>query len=78
MLVLGGSGGLIWWVAKDDEPDKDKDKVVKVDPKKEKVEFTWRDNSPTAGKTSYYYIRGEQENGELVWVSPMWITYTGK
>ncbi len=24
----------------------------------------------------YYYVRGEQEDGELVWVSPMWITYT--
>jgi len=21
---------------------------------------------------------GEQENGELVWASPMWITYTGR
>jgi hypothetical protein len=25
------------------------------------------------GKTSYYYVRGEQANGELVWASPMWI-----
>jgi len=22
-----------------------------------------------------YYVRGEQADGELVWVSPMWITY---
>jgi hypothetical protein len=42
------------------------------------VEFSWRDNSPVAGKMSYYYVRGEQEDGELVWASPMWITYTGK
>ena len=27
------------------------------------------------GGTSYYYVRGEQSDGELVWVSPMWITY---
>jgi hypothetical protein len=27
------------------------------------------------GKMSYYYVRGEQENGEIVWASPMWITY---
>ena len=27
------------------------------------------------GKTAYYYVRGEQEDGELVWASPMWITY---
>ena len=30
------------------------------------------------GKTSYYYVRGEQEDGEIVWASPMWITYSGK
>jgi len=26
-------------------------------------------------KESYYYVRGEQADGELVWASPMWITY---
>jgi len=41
------------------------------------VDFSWRDNKPS-GKTSYYYVRGEQDNGEIVWASPMWITYTGK
>ncbi|MEY2881725.1 MAG: hypothetical protein RLZZ15_4105, partial [Verrucomicrobiota bacterium] len=40
------------------------------------VDLTWTDPSPTAGATSYYYVRGEQTDGELVWVSPMWITYT--
>ena len=39
------------------------------------VDFTWTDPSPTPGKTSYYYVRGEQKDGELVWVSPQWITY---
>jgi hypothetical protein len=47
-------------------------------PKSDKVEFNWRDMSPLPGKSSYYYVRGEQENGEVVWASPMWITYTGK
>ena len=41
------------------------------------VDFTWLDPVPVAGQQSYYYVRGEQENGELVWASPMWITYTG-
>ena len=40
---------------------------------------TWissgRTRPPKKGKTSYYYVRGEQADGELVWVSPMWITY---
>jgi hypothetical protein len=42
------------------------------------VEFRWRDYAPEPGKRSYYYVRGEQQNGELVWASPFWITYTGK
>jgi len=47
--------------------------VYTTRPGKQEVEFTWSDMSPPLG-TSYYYVRGEQENGELVWVSPMWIT----
>ena len=57
---------------------KDNQYVYSVAPKTADVSFTWRDASPTTGKTSYYYVRGEQEDGEIVWVSPMWITYTGK
>jgi hypothetical protein len=46
-------------------------------PNSQEVNFSWRDNQPNKGKTSYYYVRAEQDNGEVVWVSPMWITYTG-
>jgi hypothetical protein len=48
--------------------------VYTQDPGKPQVDFTWKDNDPTKG-TSYYYVRGEQEDGNIVWVSPMWITY---
>jgi hypothetical protein len=51
--------------------------VYSLAPNSQSVEFSWRDNQPNRGKTSYYYVRGEQDNGELVWVSPLWITYTG-
>jgi hypothetical protein len=51
--------------------------VYSSSPNAQSVEFSWRDNQPNKGKTSYYYVRGEQDNGELVWVSPFWITYTG-
>jgi hypothetical protein len=54
---------------------KDNRYVYTNEPKKAAVEFTWVDNDAKPGKTSYYYIRGEQKDGELVWVSPMWITY---
>ncbi|MEZ5387633.1 MAG: hypothetical protein R3F13_19155 [Prosthecobacter sp.] len=43
-------------------------------PKEKDISITWTDPKPEKGKTSYYYFRGEQTNGELVWVSPMWIT----
>lgn len=49
------------------------------------VHFQWTDPNPSPGKTSYYYVRGEQEPdlegataGELVWASPMWITVNAK
>jgi hypothetical protein len=57
---------------------KDNQYVYTAQPNKAEVQFSWQDNAPTPGKTSYYYVRGEQQNGELVWVSPMWIKYTGR
>nr|MCU0244934.1 hypothetical protein [Bryobacter sp.] len=48
--------------------------VYSAEPNTKEVKFTWRDAAPEKGKTSYYYVRGEQQDGELVWVSPMWIT----
>ena len=48
--------------------------VYSGDPKSRTVDFGWRDNEAKPGTTSYYYVRGEQVDGELVWVSPMWIT----
>jgi hypothetical protein len=54
---------------------KDDVEIPLAAPDKTEVDLTWTDPSPTAGKTSYYYVRGEQSDGELVWVSPMWITY---
>ena len=60
---------------------RDNEYVYVVEPSKQDVEFEWIDQNPVAGKTSYYYVRGEQvesapgkKDGELVWVSPMWIT----
>ena len=59
---------------------KDDVEVEVKTPNTEKVELTWTDPNPTPGKTSYYYIRGEQNDVEkqLVWVSPMWIKFEPK
>jgi hypothetical protein len=35
----------------------------------------YTDMDAAEGKTSYYYVRVEQADGNLAWASPMWITY---
>ncbi len=57
---------------------KDNKYVYTTQPGARDVNFRWRDNAPDPGKTSYYYVRGEQQDGEVVWASPFWITYLGK
>ena len=49
--------------------------VHSANPRSRQVKLTWTDSSAQSGQTSYYYVRGEQADGEIVWVSPMWITY---
>jgi hypothetical protein len=48
------------------------------EPKQRDVTLRWTDMDPVAGKAAYYYVRIEQEDGNLAWASPMWITYRGK
>ncbi len=59
---------------------KDDVEIETQTPNTEAVELTWTDPDPTPGKTSYYYVRGEQSDREkqLVWVSPMWIKFEPK
>ena len=47
--------------------------VHSVNPRARQVEMSWTDNDSRAGASSYYYVRGEQVDGEIVWASPMWI-----
>jgi hypothetical protein len=48
--------------------------VYTGDPRSRIVDFGWPDPNVKRGATSYYYVRAEQSDGEMVWVSPMWIT----
>jgi hypothetical protein len=48
------------------------------EPKQRAVRLRWTDMEPIAGKVAYYYVRIEQDDGNLAWASPMWITYRGK
>ena len=54
---------------------KDDTEARVTQPHQAELELTWTDPEPTEGKTSYYYVRGEQADGEIVWVSPMWVAY---
>jgi hypothetical protein len=45
------------------------------EPKQREVTLTFTDMQAPLGKTSYYYVRIEQADGNLAWASPMWITY---
>ncbi|MDP9169266.1 MAG: hypothetical protein M3N54_01500, partial [Acidobacteriota bacterium] len=53
---------------------KDGQEVYTAAPMTLEVGLHWKDDSAVAGKTSWYYVRGEQADGQLVWASPMWIT----
>jgi len=39
------------------------------------VTLHYTDMDAKQGKSSYYYVRVEQADGNLAWASPMWITY---
>ena len=49
--------------------------VYTSEPKEREVKLRYSDMTASAGKTSYYYVRIEQSDGNLAWASPMWITY---
>ncbi|MGI8989037.1 MAG: exosortase [Bryobacteraceae bacterium] len=48
---------------------KDGAAVYSAAPGSPQVDFTWTDLAAVKDKTSYYYIRGEQSSGDLVWAS---------
>jgi hypothetical protein len=49
--------------------------IYSIEPNEPRVRRAFTDMDAPAGKTSYYYVRVEQDDGALAWASPMWITY---
>ena len=48
-------------------------RVVYTEPgSSSQVRFTFQDRDPLAGE-SWYYVRVEQENGQVAWSSPIWL-----
>lgn len=39
------------------------------------LRFSWQDPAPIKGeKASFYYVRVTQQDGQMAWASPMWVT----
>jgi hypothetical protein len=53
---------------------KDSEVVQTIKPGKAEYRGTWTDPRPAAG-VHYYYVRVQQEDGQLAWASPLWIEY---
>lgn len=53
---------------------KNGDVVASFTPNAQNFDLNWTDMNPAVG-TSYYYVRIEQQDTQIAWGSPMWITY---
>ena len=53
---------------------KDNSYVYSVRPGVREVSFAYRDSGATPGE-SYYYVRVQQEDGQMAWASPIWVDY---
>ncbi len=51
------------------------DLVYYDQPFEKNVQFKWIDNNVTSGGSYNYYVKGIQEDGERVWISPIWVNY---
>ncbi len=54
---------------------KDNKYVETFEPKSQAAKLRFTDMDAKLNRTSYYYVRVEQADGNLAWASPMWITY---
>ena len=47
--------------------------VYAARPNRRTASVTYRDNDPPSG-SAYYYVRVQQDDGEIAWGSPIWVT----
>ncbi len=52
---------------------KDEKIIYSASPGRADVQITFQDQEPLQG-TSYYYVRAVQDDGEMAWGSPIWVT----
>jgi hypothetical protein len=53
---------------------KDSVYVYSTEPHTAAASFTWTDLAEPKAGLSWYYVRATQEDGELAWGSPLWVT----
>ena len=53
---------------------KDNEHLYSVRPGAREVSFAYRDTDAKPGE-SYYYVRIQQEDGQMAWASPIWVDY---
>jgi hypothetical protein len=53
---------------------KDNKRVFAQQPHREVVDFEYRDNAIPGEEASFYYVRVRQEDGEIGWGSPIWVS----
>jgi len=53
---------------------RDNQYIYSQEPEGSTFQLRFKENSLTPGE-HYYYVRAEQKNGNLVWSSPIWITF---
>ena len=53
---------------------KNEEIVYSTSPGQKEVTLTFLDQDVTPG-TSYYYVRALQDDWEIAWGSPIWVTY---
>ena len=46
--------------------------IYSANPNRSDVQLTFQDHEPV--QDSYYYVRAVQDDGEMVWGSPIWVT----
>jgi hypothetical protein len=56
---------------------KDSVYVYSTEPHAAAASFTWTDEAEARPGLSWYYVRATQEDGELAWGSPLWVTRRG-
>ena len=52
------------------------EQVYYAQPNVTKFEFDWIDTNVTSGEEYSYYVKGIDENGDRIWISPIWVNYT--